>query len=144
MKYRFHHLHVTVGDVEVSEKFYDQLFTILGWDITNKFKGDLPHMDMLVVEYMHDELDFAICSPKRELKDVKIDVRTPKAVQHLAFEANSKQAVKEFYKKLSQMEVNILHDEARYYDKIAPNYYAVFFEDPNGIRWEVFCHEIKE
>ncbi|MEO1770654.1 VOC family protein [Candidatus Enterococcus ferrettii] len=141
MKYRFHHLHITVEDVSVSEKFYDQLFTILGWDITSKYKGDLPHMDMSVVEYMHEDLDFAICSPKKELRDITIDARTPKAIQHLAFAAESKQAVNDFYKALSQLDVNILHDEARYYDKIAPNYYAVFFEDPNGVRLEVFHHK---
>ena len=141
MKYRFHHLHITVEDIDVSERFYDQLFTILGWDIAKKYKGDLPHMNMSVVEYMHEDLDFAICSPKKELKNNRIDVRTPKAVQHFAFAAESKQAVDVFYEKLSQLEVNILHDEARYYDKIAPGYYAVFFEDPNGIRLEVFHYE---
>ncbi|EOH90228.1 VOC family protein [Enterococcus pallens] len=141
MTYRFHHLHITVEDIAVSERFYDQLFTILGWDITHKYKGDLPHMDMSVVEYMHEDLDFAICSPKTELKNQHIDVRTPKAIQHFAFAAESKQAIDDFYEELSQLDVTILHNEARYYDKIAPNYYAVFFEDPNGIRLEVFYYE---
>lgn len=141
MTYRFHHLHITVEDIAVSERFYDQLFTILGWDITHKYKGDLPHMDMSVVEYMHEDLDFAICSPKTELKNQHIDERTPKAIQHFAFAAESKQAVDDFYEELSQLDVTILHNEARYYDKIAPNYYAVFFEDPNGIRLEVFYYE---
>ncbi|GCF95915.1 hypothetical protein NRIC_38060 [Enterococcus florum] len=143
MPYRFHHLHITVKDLAASERFYDQFLSILGWDISNKYKGELPHANMSVVEYMSESLDFAICSPKEDLACLDIDVRTPKAVQHMAFEADSKQEVDDFFEKIRQLDVSILHNQPKYYKKIAPQYYAVFFEDPNKVRLEVFHYNVK-
>lgn len=139
MKYPIHHVQVTVPDVEKAEAFYDQLFELLGYDISQKFKGYLEHADMQVIEYLGENFDFGICSPKKEYLQEQVDTRKPGALQHLAFFAESRAAVDTFYQGLKQTEAKILHDEPREYkEKIAPHYYAVFFESPDGLHFEVF------
>lgn len=138
MKYRMHHAQITVVDVERSEVFYDVLMAALGYDITNKYKGYLDFADMHVVEYMDEGFDFGICSPKKELAGETVDSRRPGSLQHMAFHADSKEAVDAVYEKIKDTGVHILHGEPRIYDKLGPNYYALFFEDPDGVRLEVF------
>ncbi|MHC5374724.1 VOC family protein [Enterococcus sp. LJL120] len=139
MKFRFDHLQITVPDVEKVEPFYDQLFSLLGFDVSKKYKGYLEHSDMLVVEYLDDMLDFGICSPKAEFAADSVNSRKPGAVQHLAFEAESRRAIDEFFEAIQSLEVKILHGRPKEYnERIAPGYYALFFESPDGIRFEIF------
>lgn len=141
MIYQIHHIQITVSDVNEVEWFYDKLFEYLGYDVEKKYKGYLEHADMEVIEYLGDHFDFGICSPKREFMNEVIDSRKPGAVQHIAFRAESREAVDHFFLKIQTLNVNILHNEPREYkDKIAPNYYALFFESPDGIRFEVFYY----
>ncbi len=138
MKYRIHHTQITVKDIDHSEEFYDSLMSALGYDIAKKYKGYLDYADMKVIEYLSDGFDFGICSPKSEFKKENVDSRKPGALQHMAFRADSRNAVDEIFDKIKCLGVNILHNEPRVYTKLSPDYYAVFFEDPDGIRWEVF------
>lgn len=138
MKYKIHHVQITVRDVNLSEKFYDVLMEALGFNLSKKYKGYLAHADMNVVEYIGDDFDFGISSPKEEFANETIDARKPGALQHMAFRAESREAVNDILEVLQPLGINILHNEARVYTKIGPQYYAVFFEDPDGIRLEVF------
>lgn len=140
MTYTIHHAQVTVRDIEASEQFYDILFTALGFDITKKYKGYLAHADMSVVEYLSENFDFGICSPKQAFINDEINSRKPGALQHIAFRADSPDAVDAIFAAIKHLDITILHNEPREYTKIAPNYYALFFEDIDGIRWEVFHH----
>ena len=137
-----HHLQVTVPDVKQAEPFYDQLFTILGYDIQQKYNGYLEHSDMQIVEYIGSNFDFGICSPKAEFKGQKVDSRRPGALQHVAFACESNKEVDELFERLKDIEgISILHGEPREYrEKIAPGYYALFFETIDGIRFELFHH----
>ena len=138
VKYRMHHAQVTVRNIDESEKFYDVLMPALGFDINNKYKGYLDYADMAVVEYLSEDFDFGICSPKPEFKDERVDSRKPGALQHLAFNAESREAVDEVFETIKALGINILHNEPRVYTKLGPEYYALFFEDPDGVRLEVF------
>ncbi|MHC5248073.1 VOC family protein [Enterococcus sp. LJL90] len=111
----------------------------MGFDVSKKYKGYLEHSDMLVVEYLDDALDFGICSPKAEFAADSVNSRKPGAVQHLAFEAESRRAVDEFFETIQSLEVKILHGRPKEYnERIARGYYALFFESPDGIRFEIF------
>lgn len=137
--YHIHHIQITVKDVGKAEPFYDQLFTLLGFDIEKKYSGYLPHADMDVVEYLSDTFDFGISSPKKEFADEAIHPRKPGAIQHIAFRADSKAAVDTIFLKLQALDVTILHGRPKEYkERIAPDYYALFFESPDGIRFEIF------
>lgn len=137
--FTFHHLQVTVPDVYGVEKFYDELFNLLGFDVSKKFKGYLPHAEMDVIEYLSPTFDFGICSPKKAFAKETVDSRKPGALQHLAFKADSREAIDQIFQDIKQLDVKILHDEPREYkEKIAPNYYALFFETPDKLRFEIF------
>ena len=138
MKYKTHHATITVKNVDKSEMFYDVLMSALGFDLTKKYKGYLEYADMYVIEYISDDFDFGICSPKAEFANDTINSRKPGALQHMAFNADSRKAVDAVFEKLKPLHINILHNEPRVYTKLGPEYYAVFFEDPDGIRLEVF------
>ncbi|MDQ0362136.1 VOC family protein [Breznakia pachnodae] len=139
MSYRIDHIQITVTDLNEAEFFYDKMFEYLGYDISKKYKGYLEHANMEVIEYLSDGFDFGICSPRSEFKDEAVNSRKPGNVQHIAFFAESRGKVDEFYHKIKELDVKILHDKPmEYKERIAPNYYALFFESPDGIRFEVF------
>lgn len=141
MKYQIHHIQITVNDVNKAEEFYDKLFEYLAFDIEKKYTGYLAHADMHVIEYIGNGFDFGICSPKLKFQNDKIDSRKPGSVQHIAFRAKNKEDVDSIFPKIEALGVNILHGEPREYkEKIAPNYYALFFESPEGIRFEIFYY----
>ncbi|MGC6769181.1 VOC family protein [Enterococcus sp. LJL51] len=139
MSYHFHHVQVTVANIAESEIFYDQLFSFLGYDLKKKYKGYLEHANMHVVEYLGDGFDFGICSPAAAFQNEEIHPRKPGAIQHIAFKADSRAEVDEIFNKISHLDVKILHGKPKEYtERIAPNYYALFFEAPDGIRFEIF------
>ncbi|WP_086347217.1 VOC family protein [Candidatus Enterococcus clewellii] len=141
MAYHIHHIQITVNDVKKAETFYDKLFELLGFDISKKYSGYLEHADMEVIEYLGDTFDFGISSPRKEFMDEKIDSRKPGAVQHIAFKAESKEEIDEIFPKVKALDVKILHGKPKEYkERIAPNYYALFFESPEGIRFELFYY----
>lgn len=141
MSYHIHHIQVTVNDVKKAETFYDKLFELLGFDISKKYSGYLEHADMEVIEYLSDTFDFGISSPRKEFMDEKIDARKPGAVQHIAFRAESKEEIDEIFPRIKALGVKILHGKPKEYkERIAPNYYALFFESPEGIRFELFYY----
>ncbi|GGC79461.1 VOC family protein [Enterococcus wangshanyuanii] len=139
MTYNIHHIQIKVNDVKKAEPFYDQLFGLLGFDIQKKYSGYLEHADMEVIEYLSDTFDFGISSPKRTFAKEKVDARKPGSLQHIAFKAGSKEEVDEIFPKIQALGVKILHGKPKEYkERIAPGYYALFFESPDGIRFEIF------
>jgi glyoxylase I family protein len=62
----------------------------------------------------------------------KHDCYSP-GLHHLAFRANSRAEVDGLYRLLQKMGAVILDPPALYYP---PNYYAVFFADPDGLKLE--------
>jgi catechol 2,3-dioxygenase-like lactoylglutathione lyase family enzyme len=59
-------------------------------------------------------------------------------VQHLAFHAQSKEAVDGLFKDLQDIGAHI-SDPPADYPEYNPGYYAVFFQDPDGITLE-YCY----
>ena len=57
-------------------------------------------------------------------------------LNHLAFHAESRDAVDALKAELEQRDVRILYEDL-HPDTSSPDYYALFFEDPDGIKVEV-------
>ena len=58
-------------------------------------------------------------------------------VNHIAFQAESKEEVDEFHKQfLIPTKANVLYGGPKLYPEYAPSYYAVYFEDPDRIKLE--------
>lgn len=130
------HLQVTVKNIDTAEVFYDGLMETLGFDLNKKINVYLEDLDMNVIEYLDQSYDFGICSPLKEYQEETIHRRKPGAVHHIAFQAPSRNEVNRIYQKVLELGAEIL-DEPQIFPQHGPNYYALFFNDPDGIKYEI-------
>ncbi|MCD7906812.1 MAG: VOC family protein [Clostridium sp.] len=130
------HIQITVRDMKVAEPFYDQLMPILGYDLHNKVSAVIEEHDLYVVEYLHPDMDFGICSPRHAFRDDTVHRRKPGALHHLAFRAKNRQEVDRLYSAITAIGAHIVHSP-RIFPEHGPNYYAMFFKDPDGIKFEI-------
>lgn len=131
------HIQITVKDIKVAEPFYDKLMAILGYDISQKISVPIPEHDLYVVEYLHPDMDFGICSPREAFRDETVHRRKPGAVHHIAFGAESRKHIDELYIQIKEIPGVKIIAPPHIYEEHGPNYYALFFKDPDGIKFEI-------
>ncbi len=136
MKPIIDHIQITVKDLKIAEPFYDKLMPILGFDISRKIKGRVEKHEFDVVEYVHPLLLFGINSPREAFIDNTIHRRKPGALHHLAFKAESCEEVDEIYLQIREIGA-IIVEEPKYFPEHGENYYALFFKDLEGIKYEI-------
>jgi catechol 2,3-dioxygenase-like lactoylglutathione lyase family enzyme len=136
------HIQITVKDLSVAEPFYDKFLSILGFDISQKKKGSVAMHEFDVVEYAHPLLLFGINSPREKFKEETIHRRKPGALHHLAFKADSREEVDKAYLQIKQIGANIVEGPA-FFPQHGENYYALYFKDPGGIKYEIVYEERK-
>lgn len=134
------HIQITVKNIRKAERFYDDLLPLLGFDIQNKVSALVPEHDFTVVEYTHPLLAFAITSPRAAYQNDEIHRRKPGSLHHLAFKAETRNEVDSIYRKLIEIGAEIV-GQPRQYTEYGPNYYAVYFKDLEGIKYEVVCNQ---
>ena len=130
------HIQITVKDLKVAESFYDKLMPLLGFDLKHKSKAFIQEHDFSVVEYTHPVLSFAITSPRKAFIHDSINRRKPGALHHLAFKASSVHEIDELYLKLKEIGA-IIVNKPSFYPEYGSGYYAVFFKDTEGIKYEM-------
>jgi catechol 2,3-dioxygenase-like lactoylglutathione lyase family enzyme len=143
MKPIIDHIQITVKDLTVAESFYDKFLPILGFDLRHKSKGRVETHEFEVVEYFHPLLTLGINSPREIYKNDMIHRRKPGSLHHLAFQANSTEEVDRLYNELKNSGVNTI-DEPKFYPQHGEYYYAIYFKDPGGIKYEIVYEERKE
>lgn len=131
-----HHIQITVKDLSVAETFYDKLMPILGFDLNKKIKGRVAQHEFDVVEYIHPLLLLGINSPREQFKNDTIHRRKPGSLHHLAFKANSCEEVDELFLKIKEIGANIV-EEPKFFPQHGEYYYALFFKDLEGIKYEI-------
>ena len=134
------HIQITVKDLKVAEPFYDKLMPILGFDLNKKTKGLISLHEFEVVEYHSSHLIFGINSPRENFKEDIIHRRKPGALHHLAFKATSRDEVDQLYVKIKETGANIV-DVPKFYPQHGESYYALFFKDLEGIKYEIVYEE---
>lgn len=134
------HLNITVKNLDAAEQFYDKFLPILGFSLQHKHKGSVPEHEMEVIEYCHPRLLFGINSPRSVFKGETIHRRKPGALHHLAFKAGSCNEVDALYLQIKETGANIV-DPPRFYPQHGKSYYALFFKDPEGIKYEIVYEE---
>ena len=134
------HIQITVKDMDVAVLFYDRFLPLLGFDIHKKVSAVIEEHDFYVVEYTHPRLAFAITSPRKAFTDDTIHRRKPGALHHLAFKAESRAEVDQLHIELKKIGAVIV-SEPKLYPEYGPDYYALFFKDLEGIKYEIVCNE---
>lgn len=130
------HIQITVKDLTIAEPFYDKLMPILGFDLSRKVKGRVEKHEFDVVEYVHPLLLFGLNSPRAAFKEDTIHRRKPGALHHLAFKASSCAEVDEIYLQIKAIGANIV-ESPKFFPQHGEHYYALFFKDLEGIKYEV-------
>ncbi|SHI41781.1 Catechol 2,3-dioxygenase [Tangfeifania diversioriginum] len=140
MKPIIDHIQITVKNLEIAEAFYDKLMPVLGFDLAKKSKGTVQAHEFDVVEYFHPLLIFGINSPRKAFKNDIIHRRKPGALHHLAFKAESREAVDRLYPQIKATGATIV-DPPKFYPQHGESYYALFFKDTEGIKYEIVFEE---
>jgi catechol 2,3-dioxygenase-like lactoylglutathione lyase family enzyme len=138
------HIEITVKDMGVAVPFYDKLMPLLGFDIKSKNSAVMEDHEFHVVEYLHPRLGFAINSPRSAFTGETINRRRPGALHHLAFKVESRSEVDKLHSELKEIGATIVSPPQEYPEYTPPGYYALFFKDLEGIKYEIVCYEHKE
>jgi catechol 2,3-dioxygenase-like lactoylglutathione lyase family enzyme len=134
------HVQVTVRDMAVAVPFYDQLLPLLGFGKESRASAVIEKHDLFVVEYSHPLLAFAISSPRKALQHESVHRRRPGALHHLAFQAASRGEVDRLHEEVERIGGLIVSAPKEYPEYTPAGYYAFFFKDPDGIKYEVVTH----
>ncbi len=138
------HIQITVKDMNIAVPFYDKFLPLLGFDLQRKVSAVIEEHDFYVVEYPHPRLAFAITSPRKAFIDETINRRKPGALHHLAFKVKSRAEVDRLYFELEEIGATIVTKPQLYPEYTPPGYYALFFKDLEGIKYEIVCTEPSE
>jgi catechol 2,3-dioxygenase-like lactoylglutathione lyase family enzyme len=121
------HIYVTVTDMQRSETFYDAVMRLLGFR-----KGTAPIAGERHLHYFNPITQYTIRPAKHP--DHEHDSYSP-GLHHVCFRVGSTAEVDAVAQGLRALGVPA--SDPRHYTEYAPDYYATFFGDPDGIRLEV-------
>ncbi len=117
------HVVIRVSDYERSKEFYDRLFTFLEFEIIDRF-SDMTGWRNGATAFWIAAADSSI--PKRRHSEGEI------GLHHYALELRSRSDVDQLEAFLKANDVDIVDPAGEYYE----DYYAVYFLDPDGIKFE--------
>lgn len=120
------HIYITVSDMQISEKFYDTLMTVLGFR-KNGFEIDAESH----IQYYNRHFGYVL-RPARSAG--AHDAYLP-GLHHLCFRVEREADVSEAAMKLREQGVSV--KGPRLYPEYAPDYVAVFITDPDGLQLEI-------
>jgi catechol 2,3-dioxygenase-like lactoylglutathione lyase family enzyme len=121
------HIYIAVSDLARSEVFYDLvLLDVLGFR-KNKFTlGVDPH-----IQYFNRHFGYVL---RPALIEDKLDSNSP-GLHHFCLRVDSADDVAAVAASLRSSGIEA--SEAKLYSEYAPDYWATFFTDPDGVRLEV-------
>lgn len=120
-----HHLELYVTDLEVSVPFWGWLLTELGWSPYQEWDEGC--------SYHHGDMYIALV--EAPAWGAELDRRSV-GLNHVAFHADSPAEVDGLTERLRANGVRILYTDRHPYAG-GTDHYAVFFEDPDGLKVEV-------
>jgi catechol 2,3-dioxygenase-like lactoylglutathione lyase family enzyme len=129
-----HHVEFSVLDYENSIKFYDRMFGWLGYQ--SFWTLDIGYRSTYYVARF--PLPHSYIGIQPAIQGVKLNHEVHSTgIHHIAIWASSKKEVDRFHKDFLIQEGAVVTEAPQDYPIYAPGYYAVFFIDPTGIRWEL-------
>ena len=137
------HIEITVKDMKIAVPFYDKLLPLLGFDAQSRVSVVMEMHEKQVVQYEHPRLGFAITSPRRAFESETINRRKPGALHHLAFKAASRAEVDRLFSELKEIGAVIVSEPRNFPEYTPQPYYALFFKDLEGIKYEIVCTQPK-
>jgi glyoxylase I family protein len=121
------HIYIAVSNLERSEAFYDRVLPMLGFR-----KNTFMNEDDYHIQYYNRHFGFVL-RPARTPNRTH-DPLAP-GLHHFCFRVEDQVAVDTIAN--SFREAGVVCSDPQLYPEYAPDYYAIFFSDPDGIRLEV-------
>jgi catechol 2,3-dioxygenase-like lactoylglutathione lyase family enzyme len=131
------HIEITVRDMSVAAQFYDKLLPLLGFDLAKRSSARIEAHEKSVIAYEHPRLGFAITSPLGAFAEETINRRRPGSLHHLAFRAPSRAEVDRLHTEIMRIGATIVSAPREYPEYTPAGYYAFYFKDPEGIKYEI-------
>ncbi|HEY5237922.1 MAG TPA: VOC family protein [Rhizomicrobium sp.] len=126
------HIYLTVSDFDKSEKFYDTVLSLMDFRKGDREIGGDRHR-----HYFNKVMQISI-RPARG--DARHDPYAP-GLHHLCLQVSSNDDIDRLAKLLSAAGIAVM--EPALYPEYAPDYYAIFFSDPDGMRLEVVVRRVQ-
>lgn len=130
----FHHIDLNVVDLAASSRVYGAFLEFLGYRMVRN-DDDCCEWDLLPTEQQPFGASLGIkCCSKDDREHAHR--RYAPGLHHLAWRAESREQVDLWHEKLVELGIKVLDPPASY-PEYSGDYYAVFFEDPDGIKLEL-------
>ena len=133
------HIEITVRDMATAVPFYDRFLPLLGFDLEHRSQAVIERHEKHVVSYEHPRLGIAITSPRTAFAGETIHRRKPGSLHHLAFRVPSRSEVDRLHRELQAIGATIVSPPREYPEYAPAGYYALYFKDPDGIKFEIVC-----
>ena len=127
------HLALTVTDLARSAEFYDRMLGFMGYGRAEVPEATQQAMKTRLLAWASPNGSITLRPAKDESADKKHDRNAP-GLNHVAFNADSRDDVVKMHELLKQLRAQILDPPADY--PYSPGYYAVYFTDPDGLKIE--------
>ena len=125
-----HHIDLTVGDVAASRRFYDAVLGFMGYRRVQDYAHGSDWNRLPPAPFHSIGIRIAEGPEAERAHD-----RYSRGLHHLAWAAESREDVDRLHELLIDIGAVIL-DVPVDYLQYGPDYYAVFFADPDGIKLE--------
>jgi glyoxylase I family protein len=126
------HLYVTVSNMVQSERFYDVVMATLGFRKNEFALGGERH-----VQYYNRHFGYVL----RPARSAGPHNPYAPGMHHLCLRLDRVEDVQEAARALQ--EAGIAVSEARFYPEYAPDYFAVYLTDPDGMRLEITNYRLE-
>ena len=120
------HIYISVSNLARSEEFYDVVMAVLGFRKNQFALVGEPH-----IQYYNRHFG-VVLRPARTT--VAHNPYAP-GLHHFCLRVESEADVKEAAQQLTQQNISV--SEPQRYPEYAPDYFAVFLSDPDGVRLEI-------
>lgn len=127
----FHHIDLNVSDLAAAKRVYGPVLEFLGYVLV---KDDLQGCEWdLGPEGQGASFGLRLCNPAMA---GRAHERSAPGLHHLAWRAASRSEVDAVHQLLLEQGIKVL-DAPAHYPEYSGDYYAVFFEDTDGMKLEV-------
>ena len=127
------HIALSVVDLERSTAFYDRVFEFIGFKRVEVPESTQQAMKTRLLAWVGQGYSISIRPSKGEFARRLHDRNAP-GFNHLAFTAKDRSDIEKLHELLKQMGATILDAPAEY--PYSPGYFAVYFADPDGLKFE--------
>ena len=127
------HISLAVSDLERSTAFYDRVFEFIGFKRVEVPEATQQAMKTRLKAWVGPGYSISIRPSKGGFAHRAHDRNAPGS-NHMAFSAEDRSDVEKMHELLKQMGATILDAPAEY--PYARGYFAVYFTDPDGLKFE--------